>query len=206
MNKKGFTLVELLAVIIILGVILSITIPSVERSIDKARTKTYATNEVLMINAARLYMADNINLIPNSSGETVSIELSTLIKAKTIKPIKDAKDTEELCSGRVLIEKETTKKYKYYAYLDCPNYTTNTAYLNANNIILEISDVYNSGTSDYTITITTNTASDATALVTPTSTIPIASTMTYTVSDQATYDFYFIRSSSPDQFFQYTVD
>ena len=37
LNRKGFTLIELLAVIVILAIVLVVTIPSVIRSMDKAR-------------------------------------------------------------------------------------------------------------------------------------------------------------------------
>ena len=51
-NKKGFTLIELLAVIIILGVIMLIAIPSVTRSIDSSRKKTYINTVNQFINGA----------------------------------------------------------------------------------------------------------------------------------------------------------
>ena len=43
LNKKGFTLVELLAVIVILAVIMVITIPTVLGSMDKAKESAFAT-------------------------------------------------------------------------------------------------------------------------------------------------------------------
>ncbi len=42
MNKKAFTLIELLAVIIILGLLMAIAIPSVTRYINNSRKKVYA--------------------------------------------------------------------------------------------------------------------------------------------------------------------
>lgn len=44
LNKKAFTLIELLAVIIILGVLLLIAVPAVSRYIQESREDTYATN------------------------------------------------------------------------------------------------------------------------------------------------------------------
>jgi len=41
MNKKGFTLVELLAVIIILAAILVIILPSVSRTLKKSKNTIY---------------------------------------------------------------------------------------------------------------------------------------------------------------------
>ena len=43
LNRKGFTLVELLAVIIILAIVVGITIPAVLTTVDKARKEAFQT-------------------------------------------------------------------------------------------------------------------------------------------------------------------
>lgn len=55
-KEKGFTLVELLAVIVILGIIVAIAIPAVGNIIDKAETDANSQEQALIIDAARLYM------------------------------------------------------------------------------------------------------------------------------------------------------
>ena len=50
-NKKGFTLVELLAVIVILGLLMAIAIPSVTKYITQSRKKTLATSIQAYIDA-----------------------------------------------------------------------------------------------------------------------------------------------------------
>lgn len=53
-NEKGFTLVELLAVIAILAIILAIAIPSIGNVISDSEEKAHDANMKLFENAARL--------------------------------------------------------------------------------------------------------------------------------------------------------
>ena len=52
-NKKGFTLVELLAVIVVLAIIMIIAIPSVLNSMDDARKSSFALYGQKLINSAQ---------------------------------------------------------------------------------------------------------------------------------------------------------
>ncbi|MEC5421937.1 prepilin-type N-terminal cleavage/methylation domain-containing protein [Virgibacillus sp. C22-A2] len=59
-KEKGFTLVELLAVIAILGIILAIAIPSIGKVISNSEGKAHEANMDLFENAARLaYVSGN---------------------------------------------------------------------------------------------------------------------------------------------------
>ena len=60
-NKKGFTLVELMAVIIIISLIAILTFPNIINQIKK--TKKATTNNIndIVISAAKRYVADNPN-------------------------------------------------------------------------------------------------------------------------------------------------
>jgi type IV pilus assembly protein PilA len=57
-KQDGFTLVELLAVIVILAVIAAIAIPAVGHIINSSRQKAEANDALQIIDAAKLYMAD----------------------------------------------------------------------------------------------------------------------------------------------------
>ncbi|WP_319470129.1 prepilin-type N-terminal cleavage/methylation domain-containing protein [uncultured Trichococcus sp.] len=54
-KEGGFTLVELLGVIVILGLIVGISIPLIGNVIDGAEEKTIAAQEELVIDAAQMY-------------------------------------------------------------------------------------------------------------------------------------------------------
>ena len=53
MNKKGFTLIELMAVIIILGVLMIIAVPSVTKYIEESRKNGYVTTAKNIANGVR---------------------------------------------------------------------------------------------------------------------------------------------------------
>lgn len=58
-NEKGLTLVELLAVIVILGIIAAIAVPSIGGVIDNTRIKASKADAINAIEAAKLYFVEN---------------------------------------------------------------------------------------------------------------------------------------------------
>ena len=83
-NNKGFTLVELLAVIVILGLLMAIAIPSVTKYITQSRVKTlvssmdsYVTAIVTQVNAGEYKFSDSTKVF------AVPIECISLEKGGT---------------------------------------------------------------------------------------------------------------------------
>jgi prepilin-type N-terminal cleavage/methylation domain-containing protein len=118
-NKRGFTLVELLAVIVILAVILVIAIPNVIKVIDKAKLDTYKRNEDMLVSATQKYMASNgISL---NVGETTTINYSQLQNDKLIDKITDQTSKGECSNSKIYVTK-TSSGYTYKPGLVCDNY------------------------------------------------------------------------------------
>ncbi len=67
-NDKGLTLVELLAVIVILGIIAAIAVPSIGNIIEKSRADAIKAEGTQVLNAAKLYLASEGDL---ATGETL---------------------------------------------------------------------------------------------------------------------------------------
>lgn len=122
--KNGFTMVELLAVIVILGILAIISITAVQGIIAKAKERYYKSQEENMVMAAQSYLKNNRTQQPKVSGQTRTIKLDTLYSSKYIDKVVDYK--KETCDGAESYVKAF--KYEddiyYTAYLKCPNYTT----------------------------------------------------------------------------------
>ena len=78
MNNKGFTLLEILATIALLGVLVSIAIPSVIYVSNKVKEKTYNTQKDLILLAAEEYASgENYKLF--NQNDCVIINTKTLL-------------------------------------------------------------------------------------------------------------------------------
>ena len=115
MKRNGFTLAELLGVMVILSIIGIITIPAVTDSLQKYRSSLCESQVKEIIAAARAWGADNILVLPTEEGYTYTLSLETLAQYGYIdKEIKNpvAKENFSLTETKVTITR-TGKKYTY---------------------------------------------------------------------------------------------
>lgn len=59
-NERGFTLVELMVVIVIIGVLVAIAVPIYNSVTAGARESAYDANERILKSAAAMYFAENV--------------------------------------------------------------------------------------------------------------------------------------------------
>ncbi len=86
-NKKGFTLVELLAVIVILSIIVTIAVPGVMSVSDKLKVNMYCKKIGQIENQAKLYGEDIIDSLTESG---ISIAVKDLVDKGYIKRDQDS--------------------------------------------------------------------------------------------------------------------
>lgn len=77
MNKRGFTLVELLAVIMILGILSLVAVPTVVKTVKKSREQAYNTMISNIKVAMQNWKVDNKSLLPKA-GEKIYLTISQL--------------------------------------------------------------------------------------------------------------------------------
>ena len=88
-NNKGFSLVELLAAIVIMGILTGIGVVSVTYLINKTEKEYYKAQESEIIMAAKSYTQDNRSFLPKRVGQKNQVYLKTLQDKKYIGEVVD---------------------------------------------------------------------------------------------------------------------
>ena len=114
MKKKGFTLVELLAVIIILSLVLVIAVPSVNKYIKQSKEKAYDAQISTIIEAAQAYASTNLELLPNRENISVKVTLGQLKSSGLIKEeVKNPNDDKYFDDALTIEIKKNKENYIY---------------------------------------------------------------------------------------------
>ena len=146
-TNKGFTLVELLGVILVIGILLGISIAAVMSFIDKARTEQVKSQEKTLTMAAKNYLQENRGLLPKAIGETTTISVKVLKSNKYLtEDIKNSKKQSCMENSYVTAHKESKTKYIYKAYLYCGG-ETGTSTIAASTPTIKIDFVDSTGKS-----------------------------------------------------------
>ena len=103
MEEKGFTLAELLGVIVLLSVIAMISLPPIINQIKKAKDNISDATLTIISNSAKLYVDDRPNTYQLKNGDTYCITLQTLVDNAYLKaPIEDVQTGNEIELNRTV--------------------------------------------------------------------------------------------------------
>ncbi len=128
-DQKGFTLMEVLTVVIILVVLATIAIPTVSSIIKKTRQRYYTALEGNLKVAAMDYYSDNRSERPKYNLSTNQVSLATLVENQYMKDeVVDASGNATCASSYVRVLKEAEGKYEYTTCLVCKDYKSDVEY------------------------------------------------------------------------------
>lgn len=135
MNKKGFTLIELIATIVIMALILIMVMPSIMALVNNNEDKAYEYYGDALIEASKIFVnkegEDITSLGTTNFIGCVDITYQDLIDANLIEPI-----TEENidCSDALIRYTKEKGKESYSINLTCKDTSENKEVYNVNNI------------------------------------------------------------------------
>lgn len=97
MNKKGFSLLEVLAVIVAISIITLLVVPNILNMVNNKRNNISETAKQMIYDAADLYVNENTGSYPIVNNSVYCIKLETLVNnGKLESPIKDFKKDKEI--------------------------------------------------------------------------------------------------------------
>ncbi len=114
--KKGFTLIEMLSAILILGLLFLLVVPSIISNIRKATDDIDEATKKMIFSSSDIYMAKNSNEYPKTKGDVYCISIQELINSKELSSelvnIKTGKKIDSLNIIEISIENEANITYK----------------------------------------------------------------------------------------------
>lgn len=131
LNNKGFTLVEIIAVVAIMAILMGVAVIGVTKYQESAREDSYEAMESSAHAAAQNYI-QRYNLIVQTATQTPSwteIPIAELVDNEFLAPLKDPRDKHFECSGSVYAQKEkstsnTLSQITYKVKIICEHYTS----------------------------------------------------------------------------------
>lgn len=115
-NRRGFSLIELLGVIVLLGVLGTVAVTATNKYLQKSRKQAF-----LMMSQSIYEAVQNCQ----TQGKCIksSYQAKELVDLGYLPDLKNPRASKADCTGRVVIHESGTTEYKKYTYdvsLKCP--------------------------------------------------------------------------------------
>ena len=119
--RKGFTLIEILAVVTIIGLIFILVIPKITTSLKNKKGDVDKTTENLVLSATKLYVSDHSSKFEKTDGNISCMPLHQLVKKGYLDgPVKNVTDDKDITNGKsVRITYDKGFKYELVDSSEC---------------------------------------------------------------------------------------
>lgn len=112
--KKGFTLVEMLAVISLLALIALVIVPATEAVINGVKKDNFEAQKETLISALKVWSADHVLNMPDDEGDYVETTVGQLKKEGFLEvEFKDPRDDKCINNNTLLRVTRVKDSYKY---------------------------------------------------------------------------------------------
>ena len=112
--KRGFTLVEMLAVISLLAVVALVIVPATEAVINGVKNDNFESQKEALISGLRVWSAEHVLNMPDNEGEFVETTVGQLKKEGFLEVnFKDPRDDKCISNNTVLRVTKIKESYKY---------------------------------------------------------------------------------------------
>ncbi len=113
--KRGFTLVEMIAVILLMALISITVLPSILNQVNNKKEEISESSEKIIFSAASNYLNNKTITYPKLSGNTYCITLNELVQnGELSSPVKDIKSGNEISLNTII--KASLNAYSDYEY------------------------------------------------------------------------------------------
>ena len=111
--KKGFTLIEILAVVVIIGLVSILVIPKITNSLKNKKSDVDTTTNNIVLTAAKNYINNNLNKFDKVDNNIFCLPLTTLTRNGYLdSPVKNVTDDKDITNSKS-VKITYNKGFKY---------------------------------------------------------------------------------------------
>ena len=103
-KNKGFTLAEILGVIVIIGILLILIVPTILNRLNLSKELVHDTGESIIFDAAAQHVSENPSDYPPGKSGRYCISIQTLVEeGKLVNPVKDPSTGDDVSDKSVMV-------------------------------------------------------------------------------------------------------